>query len=82
MYDYKKLKKSKLVKMKKDGTRFYLSVTRFDQQTGEKREPIVFNLEKGRLEADKTKHEEEAADIAEILKDMKTWGGKRNENRL
>ena len=70
MYDYKKLKKSKSVKMKTDGKDFFLSINRFDQNTGEKIEPLVVMLHRDRLELNKVAHEKEVEDTVAILRDM------------
>lgn len=71
MYNYKELKEKKLAKIDIKGSSISLTIARFDQSTGEKKAPVIFILEKKRLENDKAKYERETDDIAEILKDIK-----------
>jgi len=72
MYHYKAKKKKKLAKLEKAGDEAILTVVRFDRDTGKREEPIKFRLNKETLEKNKAKHEEEAADLGEILKDMES----------
>ena len=70
MYYYKEKKKKKLASLKKEGKHFLLTVVRYDQNTGEKKAPIVFRLEKNNVKERKAEFEKQADDLAEILKDM------------
>lgn len=70
MYHYKEKKGKKLAKLKKDGEVFLLTVARFDQSTGEKKEPVTFRLEKDNIKERKADFEKQAEDLGDILKDM------------
>jgi len=70
MYHYKEKKQKKLAKLKKEGEVFLLTVARFDQNTGDKKEPVTFRLEKDNVKKRKADFEEEAEDLGDILKDM------------
>lgn len=71
MYDYKAKKKAKLAKLEKAGDEYILTIVRFDQDTGKKKEPVKLRLNKESLEKRKVGHKEEIADIDAILAEMK-----------
>lgn len=71
MYDYKIKKKRNLAKLEKAGDEIVLIVVRFDQNTGEKKEPMKVRLNEKTLKENKTIHEEEIADINAVLADIK-----------
>lgn len=71
MYHYKERKKKKLAEIKREGEHFSLSVIRYDQKTGEKKDPVIFRLEEEDLKKRKASFEDQAADLGEVLKDMK-----------
>lgn len=71
MYYYIEKKKKKLAVLEKAGEDAILTVARFDQNTGKKKEPVKFRLNKEDLKKRKANYEEEIADIDAILADMK-----------
>lgn len=70
MYDYKEKKKVKLAKLEKVGKNFILTSIRFDQNTGKKKDPAIFRLEKDDIKKKKTEFEGHVADLKTILEDM------------
>ena len=70
MYHYKEKKKKKLAKLVRDGRDFLLTVIKFDPETGERKEPVMFLLEKANVEQRKAEFEKQAEDLGVLLKDM------------
>lgn len=71
MYNYRELKKKKLIQLKTDEKEYYLSVAKFDVGTGERKVPTCYSLSKSHLEKVKVDLEKRVKDIEAILKDMK-----------
>lgn len=77
MYNYKEKKAKKLALLTKIGNDFFLSVIRYDSESGEKLEPAVHRLDKEHLIQRKGDFEKEAADLGDILTDMEALDGKK-----
>jgi len=70
MYHYKEKKKKGFATLAKVGDGFFLTVSKFNPETGEKQEPSTFKLDKENIKERKADLEKQAEDLGVLLKDM------------